>query len=116
MGVLHVSFASLLNQSLTLHRTLTKSRDEIGGSDVATETSVTVDAYIYPVGGEEDRVNRNTQLGEWRALVPADTDVDGWDRASYDGREFDIIAPPEPVWNPRTMTRHHVRLRLQEVQ
>lgn len=110
-----MSLASLMTQTLVLHRTTSVDRDDIGGAGVATETSVSVPAYIYPAGGAEDRVNRNTQIGEWRAIVPPDADVDGWDRAEYDGRMFDITAPPEPVWNPRTVTRSHIRLRLQEV-
>lgn len=110
-----MTFESLMNQTLVLKRTTSGGRDEVGARTITTESSVSVQAYVYPVGGSEDRVSRNTQLGDWRAIVPPDADVDGWDRAEYDGREFDIVAPPEPIWNPRTVSRHHIRLRLQEI-
>ena len=111
-----MTFAGLLNQTLVLKRTTATSRDVIGGREPSTEDSTSVAAYVFPLVGEEDRTNRNTQIGEWRALVPAGTDVDGWDRAEYDGREFDIVAPPERIRNPRLDVEHHVRLRLQEVR
>ena len=111
-----MSFESLLVHSLTVYRTTAEARDAIGGVGIATQSSTVLAAYVYPVGGKEDERQRNTQMGEWRALVGPDADVDGWDRAAYDGRSFDIIAPPEPVWNPRTNVHHHTRIRLREVQ
>ena len=111
-----MSLADLMHQTLTLHRTTSESQDEIGGVSVASETTLDVDAYVWASVGNEDEANRNTQLGTWHALIPAGTDVTGWDRASYDDRDFDIIAPPKPAWNPRTQTTSHIRLDLKEIE
>lgn len=110
-----MTFAGLLNQALVLTRTTGTLRDAIGGRTVDTVAETTVDAYVYPVRGDEERVNRNSEIVEWRALVPAGTDVSSWDRAAWNGHVFDIVSV-EPVRNPREDSEHHVRLRLEEVR
>lgn len=110
-----MTFAGYLNQELVLSRTDATSRDAIGGVVVDTEITLTVDAYVWPIRGEEERVNRNTEVVEWYALIPAGIDVTSWDRAAWGGHAYDITSV-EPVRNPREDTEHHIRLRLEEVR
>lgn len=105
----------LMTQALTFLRQSSATRDAIGGSAPAVEAELVVDGYLEPVSGTEDMVDRNTQVGDWWAAVPASADVDGWDRMTHDGRTFDVIAPPRPIYNPRTQAVSHQELDLREV-
>jgi hypothetical protein len=110
-----VSINDLFTQSLKVHRTATVTRDEMGGTTVATETTSTVQGYIEPTDGSEDAATRNTEIGRWFAAIPAGTNVTGWNWIEYGGRHLDIIAPPMLIYNPTTRTVHHIELDLQEV-
>ena len=114
-----MSVLSLMTQTLTVYRKASVTRDEIGGEVIATETPVQVAGYIEPlVGGsnqQEAEMSGNTQLGDWIAFVPADTDVTGWDRIEYGGFAFDITGPPAPMWNPRLSAYSHIELALRVI-
>jgi hypothetical protein len=104
----------MLQQSATVLRTTSETRDAIGGVTPVT-SSVVVDAYLEPLRGREDLTDRNTQIGTWLMVVGPDADIDGWDKVTYDGRTFEVTAPPEPHFNPRTKALHHYEVELQEV-
>jgi hypothetical protein len=109
-----VSFTGLLNQSVTLHRTTTEARDEIGGVSVGAETTVTLDGYLEPTRGRENLDDRNTGIGDWLLILPADADVDNWDRVTHQGRTFEIVSPPRPFVDGDGVV-HHLEMDLQEV-
>lgn len=113
-----MSFESLLSLELTLVRTGSAQRDAIGGSAPADEETQTVMGYLEPVTSlsREDMENRNTQIGDWIAVLPKDTDVGGWDRIRYGGREFDIKGPPAPMIDAPSGAVHHLELTIREVK
>ena len=114
-----MSLASLMSQTVTLRRTTSVIRDAIGGT-TTVQTSTTVSAYLEPVGSAgrsgEDLRDRNTGVGDFLLFLPATTSVTNWDEVVYDGRTFEIIAPPRLMPNPRTGNASHYELDLQEVQ
>lgn len=113
-----MSVASLMTQTLTVYRKTGSTRDAIGG-ETLTESTTEVAGYLEPLLGgsnqQEAEMSGNTQIGDWIALVPAETDVTGWDRIECGGLAFDITGPPAPIWNPRTATYSHLELVLRVV-
>ena len=109
-----MSVGDLMTQTVSLERTTSITRDELGAAEPASGTSTSVQAYVEPRTSEEDENTRASQLGEWRAFLPAGTDVTGWDRLVYGARTFDIVGPPRPVYNPRAASESHVELDLKE--
>lgn len=105
---------SLMTESVTLLALTGETRDEIGGS-VRTETTTTTTAYLEPRSGSEDEADRNTEMGDWLAFLPADVALTGWDRLMHGTRVFDVVAPPRPVYNPRVSAVSHVEVDLREV-
>ena len=82
----------------------------------ATEDTLVLNGYLEPVSGSETMADRNTQVGDWWAAVPPLADVDGWDRVTHQGHTFDVLAPPRPIWNPRTLAVSHQEIDLREVR
>lgn len=115
-----MSIGVLFNQTLTLVRTTGVERSAIGGVSVDTEDRVDVSGYCEPMLGttaqRENEANRNTGVSEWRAFLPAGTDVTGWDRVEWGGHTFDITAPPIGIPDPRAGgATHHIEIELREV-
>jgi hypothetical protein len=107
--------ADLLRQSVTLLRTTSHERDSIGGATVDATTSTTVLGYLEPRSSSEDLLDRNTQIGDWLLVLPAGTDVIGWDRVTSGGRTFDILGPPRGYYDVSAGTEDHFELDLREV-
>jgi hypothetical protein len=104
-----------MRQSVTLLRTTSLERDSIGGATIDAATSTTVLGYLQPQSSSEDLIDRNTQVGEWLLVLPAGTDVIGWDRVTSGGRTFDILGPPRPHFDVSAGTDDHFELDLREV-
>lgn len=100
-------------------RTTSEVRDAIGGSSPETEDRVSTKGYLEPltqVGRrEETLVDRNTQIGDHLLVVPATSDVDGWDRIEVEGHTFDIIGPPSHFHDPELGAGSHVEMLVREV-
>ena len=110
-----MSLASLMTQTVSLIRTTSLQRDDIGGT-VAVTSNVDVLGYLEPTKGSEDLADRNTGVGTWLLILPASVDVTNWDAVDYDTRRFEIVAPPRPMFNPSTKVVSHYELDLEEVQ
>ena len=110
-----MTVSTFFTQLLQVEKITGESRDEIGGSAPATSSQVAVMGYLEPSSSEEDLASRNTQIGDWLAFVPVDTDVTGWDRIIFGTHTFDIDGPPEPFHHPTSPGLDHIRLNLREV-
>lgn len=110
-----MTLARLMDRTVYLLRTTSTVRDAIGGTSVV-QSSTASKAYLEPTRGTEDLANRNTGVGDWLLVLPADADVTNWDAVEYGTQRFEIVAPPRPMWNPRTHALSHYEVDLQEVQ
>lgn len=109
-----MTVTSLMTQSITIHRKVSATRDDIGGEATLTESPLQVAGYLEPM--RSDEVDQNTHpRGLWRLLVAASTDMDSVDRVTYGTKTFEVVGPPRPMWNPRTEAVSHIEADLEEV-
>ena len=91
----------------------TGAPDEFGDPTEETSTISTL-GYAWQVSRTDDTANTDLQTEEWRVALPADLagTVDGGDRLSVEGIDFEIFGPPWPARNPRTNRVEHLEATL----
>jgi hypothetical protein len=77
-------------------------------------TRTPVKAWISQRNRAEVLGNREAQLSDWIAYLPAGTEIDGGDRIEWESLTFEIDGPPNPAWSPRGP--HHVEVQLRLVE
>jgi hypothetical protein len=109
-----MSVESLMVHEVTLRTPSGETQNEIGEATISY-TEMATEMLLQPVGGKEDRADRNTPMGDWKGFGKASIDWESWQQVVWDGRTFDIVAPPEPHTNARLDVLSHYQIDLQEV-
>lgn len=120
-----MSLQRLLRQPVTIHHVEVVDTDETG-DDVLDEDIDPTEVLAYlgqglggqslSFGGGEDLVNRETYTSDWILVVPPGTVIDANDTVEFGDDTFQVIGPPNRVWNPRTNSEHHIEARLQAIE
>lgn len=108
----------LMTQAATLRKLTGETRGPTGESTPTYDESPILGYFEpdAPIGLEgEDLNQRNTQLGRWFGVVPADTELAGFDSLLYGELVMDLTGPPRPIWNPRLSAVSHIELSLRVV-
>ena len=97
---------------LRLCGTLTK-RTQDGTRDandelVVTTTTETVRCWVQPSSSrstsDEDAAGQNTTVGRWIGYFPAGVTIEGWDKLTVGGIDYEFVGPAQPWTHPRTGT------------
>lgn len=79
------------------------------GDATQTTTSQTFRCWMYQTGRAEDTANADSQFETWSLMLEAAAaNVNGWDRVTVNGIEYELAGPPWPALNPRTQLTTHV--------
>jgi len=110
-----MTVTALMTATVTItSRSYTEGTLDEYGNEIATETNVTVDAYLQQLAGSEREgyVPEATDL----LIVPAGTAIQANDLV-YDvaSHEYQVLGPPASVWNPRSRQVHHIEATLRRV-
>ena len=82
---------------------------------VADPVTASVRCYIEQVDAVEVIVDRETYIANYIGFLPAGTAIGPADRLIVAGITYEIIGPPDSVFNPRTATEHHIEVNLRTV-
>lgn len=107
-----MTLARLLNQPVTIQSRTATAHDGYGNELEGTLSTVDTVGYLEQTDSTEITVDRETYISNWVAYLPAGTVVVGSDRIIYAGQTFEVIGPPDRVWNPRLRRESHVVARL----
>lgn len=103
---------NLLTQSLTVQRWGVTGQDDYGNDVYGMTSSSSVSGYLEQTAEQEVTLNRQTYVSDWLAVLPTGTALDANDRIVYGGVTYEVIGPPNRVWNPRLAVEDHVEARL----
>jgi SPP1 family predicted phage head-tail adaptor len=91
------------------------AEDRYGVETVSWTTGSTINAWVQQdPRGREYLQGRETIMADWLILLPVDTDVDAYDRISYDGMTLEVISKPPPAPTPRGDNHLELHARLLE--
>jgi hypothetical protein len=109
-----MSLAGLLVHDVTILRATTTT-DRYGNLTVtwSTPTETAVKGWISQRSRSEENTQRDAQISDWVLFVPADTDIVGGDRVTWNGVTYEVDGPPWRAWTPRG--EHHVEASLRVV-
>ena len=82
---------------------------------VADPVTASVRCYIEQVDAVEVIVDRETYIANYIGFLPAGTTVGPADHLVVGGATYEVIGPPDSVFNPRTGTEHHLEVNLRTV-
>lgn len=95
---------------LRLCGTLTK-RTQDGTRDAndeleVTTTTETVRCWVQPSASrstaDETTAGQNTTVGRWVGYFPAAVTLEGWDKLTVGGIDYEFVGPAQPWTHPRT--------------
>lgn len=109
-----MSLNKLLNQPLTLHKNAT-TLDEYGNHVNVDGSTITILGYLEQSTSVENLEDRDTVVTSWMAYFPADTDVNAFDRISFNSQLFEVDGTPWSVYNPRVGSVSHIQAQLKVV-
>lgn len=95
----------LLSQTVTVTRVATDSTtvDDMG-DPTTTTTTATFRGYVWQTSRSDETANTDVQTEDWRLVLERSAvgQIDGGDRVTVDGVEYEVDGPPWPALNPRT--------------
>lgn len=107
-----MTLAALLNLPCTItRRTQNGAADDYGNPTYTTTTTTTVCELQQQVASE-DVVDRDGQASDSILILPAGTGIDGGDKVTVSGVDYEVDGPPWAARNPRTGLAHHVECRV----
>lgn len=110
----------LLSSSITVHRVTQDGPPDEMGDPTEETVSTTYDraGSVWQVQRSDETGNTDVQVEEWRGVLRRDLagTVDGGDRITVEGIEFQIEGPPWPARNPRTTRIEFLEVTLRRTQ
>lgn len=110
-----MSLASLLNQPVTVKNFGVTGTDSLGNETFGVTATTSTVGYVEQDQQSEVTGDQNTEVVDWTVWLPFGTVVGGRDRIEVGPIELEVIGPPDAVWNPRTQTNSHIRLKARSV-
>lgn len=107
-----MSLASLLNLTCTItRRTQAGAADRYNTPGQSTTTTTTV-CELQQTSADENVTDRDAQASDFLLILPAGTAIDGGDKVTIEGVEYEVAGPPWAARNPRTQSASHVECRV----
>lgn len=103
---------NLLKQSQTLRHMGVTGQDDYGNDVYGVVSTGTVLGYLEQTEAREITLDRETYISDWLDVLPAGTTVDANDEIVYGGVTYEVIGPPDHVWDPRLGAEDHIECRL----
>lgn len=107
-----MSIAGLLTETVEIVR-YAATTDEYGNTVPGAETRTAVAGRLEQLRTEELVRDRDTVIVDWRAFLPAGTDINAYDRVAARGSLFEVVGLPNEQRTPRGA--HHVEVLLRWV-
>lgn len=107
-----MSLAGMLSETATVVR-YAASTDEYGNTVPGAETRTSYPARLEQLRADELVRDRDTVITDWRAFLPAGTDITAYDRLEARGHLFEVAGLPNEHRTPAGA--HHVEVLLRWV-
>lgn len=109
-----MTFSALLTQTATIrHKAATATPGDYN-APTFTETTTTEPVYLEQLSRTEDAAGRDTVVGTHRAFFEATVTLAAIDTVVIAGITYEVVGPPDVVFNPRLGTAHHIEATLVE--
>lgn len=105
----------LLNQPLQIVRRTAGTRDEYGNTVPAFAAPDPTTGFITFTQSMERVNDRDVVVTSRDCFLRAGTVIGPLDRVLFEAQSFEVDGEPERVWNPRTGSESHLRVRLATV-
>lgn len=105
-----MSLGTVLNQQVEVVHYGPGAEDAFGNPSRTEADRQTVTARLWQIGSTERLTGRDTQVGDWRIILPAFTVFDAGDEIEANGQRFSVLGAPQRVMGARA--EHHVEAAL----
>lgn len=102
----------LLSESVEIVR-YAATTDEYGNTVTGAESRTSVAGRLEQLRTDEIIRDRDTVITDWRAFLPAGTDITPYDRLAARGNLFEVVGLPNEHHTPRGP--HHIEVHLRWV-
>lgn len=107
-----MTLAALLNLPCTITRRTQNGAADGYGNPTETTTVTTTVCELQQQFAGEDVTDSNVQSSDFLLVLPAGTGIDGGDKVTIDGSDYEVDGPPWSARNPRTGVVSHVQCRV----
>lgn len=107
-----MSLEALLSETAVVVR-YGASTDEYGNTITGAETRTSYAARLEQLATDEQIVDRDTVIADWRGFFPASADITAYDRIEARGVLFEVVGLPNQQRSPRGP--HHLEVVLRYV-
>lgn len=107
-----MSLTNLLSETVTVVR-YEATTDVYGNTVPGAETRTSYRGRLEQLRTEEIIRDRDTVIADWRAFLPAGTDITPYDRLEARGHLFEVVGLPAAQHSPRGV--HHTEIHLRYV-
>lgn len=110
-----MGFGSLLLHTVTISNPSPSGSIDRYGNPLDTLTSFSSRARVEQLSGDEDIINRDTRVTQYRVYLPAGTSVSALSTLVWTDRAMNLRASAEPDHVAGGSGTHHVELACEEV-
>lgn len=112
-----MTLQQLLNRPVTITRRTGGTTEDPYGNQLDDTVTVATVGELQQQQRLETESSWSERAGEvlqstWLLVLPANTAVDGGDKVTVDGQDFEVQGTPWHARNPRTGEAHHVEATL----
>lgn len=100
----------LLKIPVTVTRVASTGAEDDFGDPTEETTTATYRGWAWQTSRTDETASTDLQVQEWRLALhrSAAGNIDGGDRVTYEGVEFEVFGPPWIARNPRTQRVEYV--------
>jgi hypothetical protein len=105
-----VNVERLLNLTASVTRVVRDGTEDAFGDPTETTLTATYRCWLAQAGADEATVNQDVQREDFALYLEAGASggIDGTDRVTVGGVEYEVVGPPWSAINPRTGQTTHV--------
>lgn len=107
-----MSLAGLLTETVTVVR-YSPTTDAYGNTVPGAEARTSYPGRLEQLAADEIVRDRDTVITDWKAFLPAGTDITAYDRIEARGNLFEVVGLPNEHRTPRGP--HHIEVQLRWV-
>lgn len=107
---------ALLTQPITIETVTDSTPDRYGHPTAAVTASTVINGHVQQSSAHEDLDDRQVTEEAANCFLPADATITERDRVIVDGTTWQVDGPPRHVFDPMTVSTHHIEVRLRRAQ
>lgn len=113
-----MSLERLLTQTFEILRYVEGARDQLNNpTDTWTDPGTLEPAYLEQKVADEQTQDRDTRITTYLLVLEPTAVIGPRDRGRDDeGRLYEVVGDPAPIWNPRIGVVHHIEATLRRVE